>query len=227
MTAEATFSALWLGLLTAASPCPLATNIAALSYIGREATRPGRVALAGAGYTLGRMLAYAALAALIVASLLSAPGVSYALQKYMNKILGPLLIVTGLVLVGLLQLKFNVGVSEKLQRRLAASGVVGALLLGVVFALAFCPVSAALFFGSLLPLSVKAGSRFALPLVYGLGTGLPVLVFGVLMAWGVERVGTAFNWMARIEKWARVITGVVLIAVGLRFTFQHIFGVFT
>lgn len=227
MSVEAVLSALWLGLLTAASPCPLATNIAALSFIGREATRPGRVALAGAGYTFGRMLAYAALAALIVASLLSAPGVSHALQKYMNKILGPLLIATGLVLVGLVNLKLNIGVSEKLQRRLAASGLAGALLLGVVFALAFCPVSAALFFGSLLPLSVKAGSRFALPSVYGLGTGLPVLVFGVLLAWGVQRVGSAFNWVSRLEKWARVVTGVVLIAIGLRFTLQHIFGVWT
>jgi cytochrome c biogenesis protein CcdA len=220
-------SALWLGILTSISPCPLATNIAAVSFIGRRIGRTRVVLLTGLLYTLGRILTYVILGILLVTSVLSIPQVSHILQKYMNKILGPVLIFVGMILLELIHINISgSGLSEKMQKRVELWGIWGAGLLGIVFALSFCPISAALFFGSLLPLSVKYESGFALPALYGLGTGLPVFLFAVLMAFGAQSVGKAFNKLTQLELWIRRITGVIFIAIGVYFCLTHIFDIF-
>ncbi len=217
-------SALWLGILTSISPCPLATNIAAMSYIGRRVDSPRQVFLSGLLYTAGRMVTYVVLGVLIVASLLSVSEVSLWLQKHMNQLLGPLLILVGMVLLGLIPLPvFGSTISEKVQRRAQSYGVWGAGLLGIVFALSFCPVSAALFFGSLIPLSVQSGSTVTLPSVYGIGTGLPVFLFAVLIAFGARTVGWAFDRLALVERWTRRITGTVFVLLGIYFCLSYIF----
>ena len=125
---------------------------------------------------------------MLVASVLSVPQISLFLQKYMHLALGPLLIVVGMFLLGLIELNMGGGgMGEGLQKRVDAMGIWGALLLGVVFALTFCPTSAALFFGSLVPLSLKVNSSVTLPVVYGVGTALPVMVFAVLLATSASR----------------------------------------
>jgi cytochrome c-type biogenesis protein len=220
------FSALWLGVLTSISPCPLATNIAAISYIGRRVGDSRQVFLSGLLYAFGRTLAYLALGALLVASVLSSPQVAMFLREHMGKLLGPILILVGMLLLGLIRFSFGgAGMSDKMQRRVDALGIWGALLLGIVFALSFCPVSAALFFGSLIPLSVKVRSSVALPSVYGIGTALPVVVFAVLIALSAQSVGKAFNKLTQIEWWARRITGVVFLVVGLYYSLRSIFEV--
>ena len=220
-------SALWLGILTSISPCPLATNIAAVSFVGRGVGSPLRVFLTGLLYTAGRALTYLVLGVLLVSSLLSAPEVSHLLQKYMNKALGPILIVVGMVLLEMIGANLSgSGVSNKMQKRVEAMGMCGALLLGIVFALSFCPLSAALFFGSLIPVAVACESGVVLPSLYGLGTGLPVLVFAVLIAMGAKSVGQAYDKLVPLERWARRITGVVFIGVGIYYCLSQIFGVF-
>ena len=217
-------SALWLGILTSISPCPLATNIAAVSFIGRRIGRTRVVLLTGLLYTLGRILTYVILGILLVTSALSIPQVSHILQKYMNKILGPVLIFVGMILLELIRINISgSGLSEKMQKRVESYGILGAGLLGIIFALSFCPISAALFFGSLLPLSVKYESGFALPALYGLGTGLPVFLFAVLMAFGAQSVAKAFNKLTQLEWWVRRITGGIFIAIGIYFCLAHIF----
>lgn len=219
-------SALWLGILTSISPCPLATNIAAVSFIGRRVGNTRGVFASGLLYTLGRTLAYLALGILLVASLLSIPRVSFVLQKYMNRALGPLLIITGMFLLELISIGLpGGGVGEWVRRRAERADIWGAGLLGVLFALSFCPVSAALFFGSLIPLAVKYRSGFLLPSIYGIGTGLPVLVFTILIAVGSRAVGKAFDRLAGIELWARRVTGVIFIGVGIYYTLVYIFAV--
>ena len=222
-----TASAFWLGILTSISPCPLATNIAAISFVGKRVASPWRVFLTGLLYTLGRALTYLVLGVLLVSSLLSAPHVSHVLQKYMNKFLGPILILVGMLLLELIRLNLTGSeISGKMQKRVEAWGLWGASLLGIIFALSFCPVSAALFFGSLIPLALRCGSGVIVPSVYGLGTGTPVLVFAVLIALGAKSVGRAFNRLAAFEWWARRVTGVIFIAVGIYYCLAHIFGVF-
>lgn len=216
-------SAFWLGILTSISPCPLATNIAAISFVGRRIGSTSKVLLAGLLYTGGRALTYLILGILLISSLLSAPGLSYLLQRYMNKVLGPVLILVGMVLVELLSLNVRgSGVSDKTQKRAESLGIYGALLLGILFALSFCPVSAALFFGSLVPLALKYRSSVLFPTMYGLATGLPVLVFAFLIAQGAQRVGTAYNRLVAFEKWARRGTGVLFIVVGIYYCFCYI-----
>jgi cytochrome c biogenesis protein CcdA len=219
-------SAMWLGILTSISPCPLATNVAAMSFIGRGIASPRRVVLTGVFYTLGRMLAYTALAALLISSVLAVPEVSFFLEMNMNKILGPLLIVVGLLLLEVLPFRFSTSLlTARIQSRVEHWGLLGAGLLGMIFAMSFCPVSAALYFGSLLPLAMAHGSAVALPSVYGIGTGLPVFGFALLVALGAQRVSKAFNRLVEFEKWARRITGAVFILVGLKLVLNYIFEV--
>ncbi len=219
-------SALWLGILTSISPCPLATNIAAISFIGRQVGSPRRVFLSGFLYALGRTIAYLALGVLLVASVLSVPELSMFLQRYMNKLLGPLLIIVAMFLLELVSISLPAaGVSEGMQKRLDALGLWGALPLGMLFALTFCPVSAALYFGSLIPLSVRARSSVLLPSIYGVGTALPTLVFAVLVALGARTVGKAFKALTKVEWWARRITGAVFLCIGIYYSLTFVFNV--
>ncbi len=217
--------AAWLGILTSISPCPLATNIAAVSFIGSEAS-PRRAALCGLAYTAGRMAAYLVLGVVLLAGLLSAPGLSQFLQRSMNRFLGPVLILAGMVLLDLLTWKTSGSeVGERLQRRAAGGGAAAACFLGAVFALSFCPVSAALFFGSLIPLAVKFGSPVAFPLLYGAGTGIPVLLFAGLLAFAARSAGAAFERLRRAERWGRRVTGTVFVGVGIYYVLKYIFEV--
>ncbi|MBD3403137.1 sulfite exporter TauE/SafE family protein [candidate division GN15 bacterium] len=218
-------SAVWLGILTSISPCPLATNIAAITYIGKRVERPGTVLLSGLMYTAGRMLAYVILGVLVVTSVLSIPEVALFLQQNMNKLLGPVLIVVGLLLLGLFKLRLpGFSASERVTGKVEKWGIWGAGVLGFLFALSFCPVSAALFFGSLIPLALDHQSSVMMPTVYGVGTALPVVVFAVLIALGAHRVGRAFNKISTFEAWARRITAVAFVVVGIYYTLLYIVG---
>ncbi len=218
-------SALWLGILTSISPCPLATNIAAITYIGRQVGRPSRAMATGLLYTLGRSLVYVALAALAVGGVMAIPSLSFFLQDNFNKFLGPLLVLTGLVLLGLFKWKSSgLTLGQKTQERVAASGMWGGGLLGVLFALSLCPVSAALFFGSLIPLAVQRQSPIMIPTIFGVGTALPVVAFAVLIAFGARYVAALFNRLSAIERLARLATGALFILVGLYLSAIYIFG---
>lgn len=220
-------SALWLGILTSISPCPLATNIAAVSFLSKKIAHPGMVFVSGLAYTLGRVLSYAVLGWIIIHSLLSVPQVAQFLQKYTGKALGPLLIVTGLILLEVITLRLpGVGLSQKHHNKLAEAGAPGAFLLGLIFALAFCPVSAALFFGSLIPLALNSEFGTWLPFIYGIGTGLPVLLFAVAIALGVTSLSRWFGRVTKIEYYMRKITGGVFIAVGFYYVGAYIIRLF-
>jgi cytochrome c biogenesis protein CcdA len=220
-------SALWLGILTSISPCPLASNVAAISFLSKKITHPVLVFISGLAYTLGRMASYAVLGWIIINSLLSVPQVAQFLQKYMGKALGPLLILTGLVLFEIITVRLpGLSLSQKHHNRLAESGAPGAFLLGFIFALAFCPISAALFFGSLIPLAINNKSGIALPFIYGIGTGLPVFGFAVVIALGVTSLSQWFHRITRLEYYTRKITGAVFILVGLYYTGVYILRLF-
>ncbi len=219
-------SAIWLGILTSISPCPLATNIAAISYIGKRIDHPGTVVLSGVMYAAGRTLTYIALGVLLVASVLSIPDVAMFLQQNMNKALGPILILAGMLLLGLVNLRIpGFGSSNRLTALVEKWGIWGAGALGFLFALSFCPVSAALFFGSLIPMAVNYQSSVIMPTAYGIGTALPVVAFAVLIALGAKRVATAFNKITVIEKWARRITAIAFLLVGIYYSLIFIVGI--
>ena len=219
--------ALWLGILTAISPCPLATNIAAISFIGRQVGNRKAVLGSGFLYALGRTVAYVVLGAAIAAGLMATDEMSRFFQKYLNEILGPVLILLGMVLLGLvgegLSLSLN---GAALQERVAKDGVWWSFPLGVLFALSFCPVSAGLFFAGLIPLSVKHGSTLLLPALYGAGTALPVLVFAFIIAFAAEYVGKAFNRLSQLERWVRIATGLVFVLAGLYYCLTHVYELF-
>lgn len=219
-------SALWLGILTSISPCPLASNVAAVSYVGRNAQNPRRVLLAGLVYSAGRALTYVLVGTLVVASILSVPSVSFFLQQRMNQILGPLLILIGIGILGWIPVRLpSTAFGDGIRERVASRGLLGAGGLGFLFALSFCPVSAGLFFGGLIPLAMSANSRVLLPAVYGFGTGLPVVVFAVLIALGARGVAKAFHALTGFERMARVATGVIFIGAGAYLILTHLLGV--
>jgi cytochrome c biogenesis protein CcdA len=218
-------SAFWLGILTSISPCPLATNIAAVSFVARDVGSAKRVLWSSLLYAAGRMLAYVAIAVLAVASLLSLPEVSFFLESNMHKIIGPLLIIVGIILLDVLPISFPTSfVGNSFQERAGKWGLWGAGLLGIVFAVTFCPLSAALFFGSLIPLAVDGKSSVLMPSVYGFGTALPVIVFALVMAFGVQSLGKFFDKLTKVEKWARKATAIIFIGAGLYLLLKNIFG---
>lgn len=219
--------ALWFGILTSISPCPLATNIAAISFVSYRFANKGIVLLSGILYTIGRSITYIVIGFLIVESLVNIPLLSDFLQRYINKILGILLIITGMFLLELIKINLpSLSILEKAQKRLDEAGIIGSLLLGASFALAFCPVSAALFFGGLIPLAIKAKSSFVLPLAYGVGSSLPVLLFAVLVAVGSNYINVVYHKVNKIESYTKMITGVIFILVGIYYVLSYIFGIF-
>ena len=209
-------SALWLGILTSISPCPLATNVAAISFLAKKITHPFFVLLSGIAYTVGRMATYAMLGFILINSISNIPQAAQFLQKYMVKALGPILIVTGLILLDVIKINFpGLSLSQKHHNKLVEAGVPGAFLLGAVFALAFCPVSAALFFGSLIPLALQSKFGVSLPFIYGIGTGLPVLVFAVAISAGVTSLSHWFHKLTKLEYYMRMITGAIFVLAGV------------
>lgn len=218
-------TALWLGILTSISPCPLATNLAAVTFISKKFSSRTAIAINGLLYTLGRTLTYFIVSFVIISGLFSIPSVSAFLQNYMTKILGPLLIIAGMFLLELINLPSFGNACWRIHARLANKGYIGSFVLGSLFAVAFCPSSAALFFGALIPLALGKGSNILMPVTYGIGTGLPVIIFATLIAFGFAGIGRAFHNVAKLEIWVRRITGVLFILVGLYYIFTYIFGV--
>ena len=213
-------SAVWLGILTSLSPCPLATNIAAMTFVGRNVKKPSAVLLSGLAYTLGRTATYCALGVVLVSGSHAAPRLSMFLQRNMKLVAGPLLILVGLVLLDVIKLAFSgLTLSARTQEKLARSGPVGSFGLGVVFALSFCPVSAALFFSSTFGLAVARNSTLVIPALYGVGTAAPVVAFAFAVAFSAHAVGILFNKISVFEKWARRVSGGVFILAGLYICF--------
>lgn len=208
-------SALILGLLTAISPCPLATNITATAYIAKDFTEKRKVLLSGLLYTLGRAISYVGIA---VALYLGASKFHIArfFQGNGEKWLGPLLIIIGLIMLNIIPLNFKgSSLTQRLGDRLGKLGLLGALLMGVIFALAFCPYSGALYFGMLIPLTMHTGDALTIPLLFALGTGLPVLLFTYLLAFSMQKVGVWFNAIRKVEKVTRYVVGSIFLIVGL------------
>jgi cytochrome c-type biogenesis protein len=213
-------SAFILGLMTAISPCPLATNITATAFISKNISSKRKVFLSGLLYSLGRGFSYTAIGLILYF------GASrFHIARFFNqngeKYLGPLLIIIGLIMLNIIRLNFlgKSSFQEKLSQRFKDKGLLGSFLIGVVFALAFCPYSGALFFGMLIPMSITSADGLYLPIVFAFGTGLPVILFTYLLAFTVGKVGVFYNRITKIEKVMRTVAGVVFILTGLYYVF--------
>lgn len=218
----AIFSAFWLGILTAISPCPLATNIAAISFISKNIECPYKTILAGFLYVSGRIFAYVVLGFIVVGGLLAVPSIANFLQHSINKFIGPILIIVGLILLNVIKLNFSLGVNhDKFQEFAKTSSFLGAFLLGVIFALSFCPVSAALFFGSLISIALEHNSKLVIPAMYGIGTGLPVVIFAVVIAFAMHKLSEIYDSVVKFETGFRKITGWIFLLAGVYFIIVH------
>ncbi|PLX19131.1 MAG: cytochrome C biogenesis protein [Salinivirgaceae bacterium] len=209
------FTAFLLGLLTAISPCPMATNITAIGFISKDVDDKKRVFLNGLIYTLGRAISYTGLALIIYfgADQLELSGW---FSVYGEKILGPLLIVIGVFMLDFIKLNLpGIGNLGKRIEEKKSKSYLDALLLGIIFALAFCPYSGVLYFGMLIPITVASASGLYLPIVFAIATGIPVIIFAWLIAYTVSGVGTFYNSVKVFEKWFRRVIAVVFIGVGI------------
>ena len=213
-------AAFFIGLMTAISPCPLATNITAIAYASKRIDNSKHTLLVGFLYTLGRMFTYVAIASLIVLVGVNTQTIALFLQKYGEKILGPFLIILGILMLGLINFNFSQKNDKlrALKEKLAGKGFIGAFLLGVIFALAFCPFSAVLFFGMLIPLALKAGDGLIIPAVFAFATGLPVIIFSIILVKSVSKLGSIMNKVQIFELWMRRIVAVIFILAGVYYT---------
>ena len=216
-TQVAPVTAFLLGLVTSISPCPLASNIAAIAYISRNMTRPRDTFVAASLYTLGRVFTYSILGVLLVTIGLKASEVALPLQSWGNSLMGPILILGGLVLADLLPLGLPSGSTfmERLRLKAGESGTLGSFLLGALLALAFCPYSAVFFFALLIPLSLKTTGGVLLPPIFGVGTALPVAVFALILSLGYSSVERIVKQVTSVEIVLRKITAFIFIVVGL------------
>lgn len=209
--------ALWLGILTSISPCPLAGNIAAVSFIGRKVGKPYYVLISGLLYTFGRTIFYTALGIILSLSLHSIPLVSNWLQINMNYIAGPLLIIIGLIMLNVINLhlpKFRL--KEHGQNKIDKIGLFGAVVIGFLFAAMLCPISAAFFFSNLIQ---SAGNPLVLG-AYGIGTGMPVILFALVLAFFANKLSSVYNATTLFEKYARFLTAGIFIIVGLYYLWK-------
>lgn len=208
-------SAFILGLLTALSPCPLATNITAIGYISRNLDDRNRVFINGLIYTSGKAISYIGLAIILY---FGADQIKLAgfFQKYGEKLLGPFLIILGLLILGIFTFnfpafgKFTEWFQNKKSKRYWDS-----LLLGIVFALAFCPYSGVLYFGMLIPMTISSPSGLYLPVIFAIATGIPVIIFAWLIAYTVSGVGRLYNRLKTFELWFRRVIAVLFIGIGI------------
>jgi cytochrome c-type biogenesis protein len=211
-------TAFLLGLLTAVSPCPLATNIAAIGFISRDIESRSRIFLNGLLYTLGRVIAYTALGIVLIVILregASMFGIQNFIGTYGEIVIGPALLLIGAFMLLGNKLKlpsfgFN-GNGETLARR----GGWGALLLGMLFAMAFCPTSGVFYFGMLIPMSATATAGYLLPILFAIATALPVLVVAWILAFSVQHIGSFYGRMRTVQRWLNWIVGGIFIAVGV------------
>jgi cytochrome c-type biogenesis protein len=213
-------SAMLLGLMTAISPCPLATNITAVGYISKDIENRNRVFINGMLYTLGRAVTYTVIALLIYLGVDQFKFSGF-FQRYGEKFLGPLLIIIGLFMLDIIKVKFPEigGLASKMQRK-TRWGYFDAVLLGLVFALAFCPYSGVLYFGMLVPMTVASASGLYLPVVFALATGIPVIIFAWILAYTVSGIGGVYNKVKTFERWFRRIIAMLFIAVGIYYIFR-------
>ena len=219
--------AFWLGILTAISPCPLATNVAAISYVAKRVARPSQVLVSGLLYTFGRTISYVSIAFIAVKSLVSTPQLAMFLQNHMNRFLGPILIIAGVFLLDVIPWPWvgNNRLAARIQPHVEKLGIFGALFLGIFFAMTFCPVSAALFFGSLVPLAIKYDSSIGMPIGFGIGTALPVVIFSALIGFATHRVSKMFNFLTKTERWMRRATAIAFFVVGAYYCMMYLFGI--
>ncbi len=209
-------SALALGLMTAISPCPLATNITATAYIAKNISNKKLVLLSGFIYSLGRAFSYT-----ILGIILFFGASKFQISRFFNqngeKFLGPLLIIMGLIMLNVIRLNFlgKSNLSQKLSEKFQNKGLLGSFMIGVIFALAFCPYSGALYFGMLIPITIASADGLYLPIIFAFGTGLPVILFTYLLAFAAGSVGVFFNKITKIEKVMRIIAGVVFVLAGI------------
>ncbi|MBK7226122.1 MAG: sulfite exporter TauE/SafE family protein [Saprospiraceae bacterium] len=203
-----------LGLLTAIAPCPLATNITATAYIAKTINSKKKVVLSGLLYTLGRIFSYTLLASIIYFGA-SKFKIAKLFQGNGEKYIGFVLILLGLIMLDVLKFNFikTGALTDKLSDKFKTKGLLGSFLLGGLFALAFCPYSGALFFGMLMPITIKSG--LTIPVIYSIGTGLPVVLIAFVIAFSIEKIGIYFNAISKFEKVMRIIAGIVFILTGL------------
>ena len=205
-----------LGLLTAVSPCPLATNITATAYIAKTINSKSKVILSGLLYTLGRLFSYTGIAAIIYFGA-SKFHIAKAFHGNGEKFIGPIMLLIGLIMLDIIKLNWISGgsLTEKLTEKFKDKGLLGSFLLGALFAMAFCPYSGALYFGMLIPLTLSSEAGLAVPIVFSLGTGLPVLLFAFIIAFSIEKLGKYFNAIKKVEKVMRFIAGLTFVITGL------------
>ena len=221
---SAILSAVYLGILCAISPCPLAANIAAISFSSRKTGDNKAVLYAGLLYTLGRVITFCFLGFLLSKAADLAPEIFHVLQKYMNMFLGPLLILAAMFMLGLLKFPAGKGIEFRgsFLKHLEKYGVFSSILLGIILALSFCPSSAVLFFGTLMPLAVKVNSPLLLSGVFGAASGIPVLIFAFVIAFFSSRLAKIFNFTGCLERWTTKITGLLFLFIGIYFTISRL-----
>ena len=208
-----------LGILTAVSPCPMATNITAIGYISKDIENKHSVFKNGIYYTFGRIIVYTLLGFIIIPLLREGTNI-YGIQKFISKygelFIGPSLIIIGVFMLissnlNIPKLGFSFNNSEKIKNK----GGFGSLFLGIMFSLAFCPTSGIIYFGMLMPMSASESGGYILPVIFAIATGVPVLIIAWILSYSISRIGSFYQKVSLFQKWLNLIIALLFIIIGI------------
>jgi len=214
-------SALLFGLMGALAPCQISTNVAALAFLSRDVSDPRRIWGQTAAFIAGKVTVYLLVGGAVVILSLQLNQVNDAVVPVVviaRRALGPLLIVVGLFMLGLLKLPLSLGerFSAWLEGKVGQrQGVIPAYLLGVAFSFTFCPTLFWLFFGLTIPLAIASPGGVLFPGVFALGTALPVLGLAAVIASGSVNVGQFVKRFKAANIWIQRAVGVIFVVIGL------------
>jgi cytochrome c-type biogenesis protein len=210
-----------LGLMTTISPCPLCTNVTAIGYLSKDVRSKRQIIQNGLMYSLGKIIAFTALAAVFVLGGSVLP-TQHFFETYGEMLLGPFLIIGGLFMLEFFKFHKHTSdhhssesFSDKIINKSVAGSARWSLILGIIFSLAFCPYSGVLYFGGLIPLTLAHSFGLIYAVVFAIGTSLPVLLISWVLAYSISGIGSFYDKIQVFETWFRRSTAVVFILMGI------------
>lgn len=221
-------TALLLGLLTSVSPCTFTTNVMVLAFIGKDVDGGRRAFLNGLVYCLGRIITYSILGIACIFLLREGAdtfGIQMFVSDYGGYVLAPTLILFGLFLLFGDRLPLRKFGFHATDRSKQLTGTLGALVLGLLFALAFCPISGVFYFGMLLPMSAVEPGGYFFPVIFAIGSSVIVVLIAWIVSFSMSRLSRFYNVVTVFQRRANVVVGIAFILAGLYYFCVYYLGI--
>ncbi|MBR5375120.1 MAG: sulfite exporter TauE/SafE family protein [Paludibacteraceae bacterium] len=215
-------SIIW-GIIVAVCPCTMAANITAITAMSRDKREKRDVFARGIAYAFGRAAAYIALGILLV-TFAQGLRIGESFQHLFGLFLGPILVLIGILMLDIIHIH---GLADKcmvvFNRMVKQFGFWKSFLLGIMLAFAFCPYSATIYFGVVIPSSLSAENGYIVPIFFAIGATIPVLSLAWIFAYSMDTAKKKLDKFQQYELWFRRILAILFIISGILFILEYYF----